>query len=137
MDLKELEKHIRTLATLPEADAPVISCYLENRETGQRETGQSGYRHALDRQVGLLRKSLTADMRQDFEEALDLIEAYLPAGVPVNSTGLAIFARGGRQPFFLPLQFRVPLPNWISVDTAPNIYQLVELKDTYHRYVVL
>jgi len=46
MDLKELKKHIRTPATLPEADAPVISCYLDNRETGQ-----SGYRHALEGQV--------------------------------------------------------------------------------------
>jgi len=72
MDLKELEKHVRTLATLPEADAPVISCYLDNRETGQ-----SGYRHTLDEQVGLLRKSLTADMRQHFEEALNPIEASL------------------------------------------------------------
>ena len=32
---------------------------------------------------------------------------------------------------------RVPLPNWLAVDTAPNIYHLVELKDTYHRYAVL
>ena len=132
MDLKELEKHVRTLATLPEADAPVISCYLDNRETGQ-----SGYRHTLDEQVGLLRKSLTADMRQHFEEALNPIEAYLRSGVPAGKIGLAIFARGGQQPFFLPLQFRVPLPNWVSVDTAPNIYHLVELKDTYHRYVAL
>ena len=132
MDLKELEKHVRTLAMLPEADAPVISCYLDNRETGQ-----SGYRHTLDEQVGLLRKSLTADMRQHFEEALNPIEAYLRSGVPAGKTGLAIFARGGQQPFFLPLQFRVPLPNWVSVDTAPNIYHLVELKDTYHRYVAL
>lgn len=28
MELTELKKHIRTLATLPETDAPVISCYL-------------------------------------------------------------------------------------------------------------
>ncbi len=29
MELSELKKHVRTLATLPETDAPVISCYLE------------------------------------------------------------------------------------------------------------
>src|SRR5437016_3225462 len=132
MDLKELEKHIRTLAMLPEADAPVISCYLDNRETGQ-----SGYRHALDEQVGPLRKRLTAGMRQHFDEALNPIETYLRAGVSASTTGLAIFARGGQQPFFLPLQFHVPLPNWVSLDTTPKIYHLVELKDTYYRYVVL
>jgi peptide subunit release factor 1 (eRF1) len=31
----------------------------------------------------------------------------------------------------------VPLPNWIGVDTIPNIYHLVELKESYHRYVVM
>jgi Bacterial archaeo-eukaryotic release factor family 10 len=39
--------------------------------------------------------------------------------------------------FMLPMQFAVPLPNWIAVYPTPNIYHLVELKDNYHRYVVL
>lgn len=131
MDLKELQKHIRTLATLPEAGAPVISCYLN------LETSEPGYRRALDERARLLRKSLAGETRRHFEEALGQIEAHLRAGVAAGTTGLAIFARGGQQPFFLPLQFRVPLPNWIAVNTTPNIYHLVELKDTYHRYVVL
>ena len=54
-----------------------------------------------------------------------------------EAKGVAIFSRAGEEPFFLPLQFRVPLPNWVAVDTTPNIYHLVELKDTYHRYVVM
>lgn len=131
MDLKDLQKHIRTLATLPEAAAPVISCYLN------LEASESGYRHALDERVRLLRKSLTGETRQHFEQALGQIEAHLRVGIAAGATGLAIFARGGHQPFFLPLQFRVPLPNWIAVNTTPSIYHLVELKDTYHRYVVL
>lgn len=32
------------------------------------------------------------------------------------------------------LQFRVPLPTELAVDTVPHIYRLVELKDVYHRY---
>ena len=131
MDLKELQKHIRTLATLPEAGAPVISCYLN------LETSESGYRHALDERVHLLRKSLAGETRRHFEEALGQIESHLRAGIAAGTTGLAIFARGGKQPFFLPLQFRVSLPNWIAVNATPNIYHLVELEDTYHRYVVL
>jgi rubrerythrin len=31
----------------------------------------------------------------------------------------------------------VPLPNWVVVDRIPSVYHLVELKDTYHRYVVM
>ena len=29
------------------------------------------------------------------------------------------------------MQFHVPLPNRMAVDTVPNIYHLVELKDNY------
>ncbi|MBI1790662.1 MAG: hypothetical protein HYR60_24285 [Acidobacteria bacterium] len=118
MDLKELQKHIRILATLPETGAPVISCYLN------LETSESGYRHALDERVRLLRKSLAGETRRHFEVALGQIEARLRAGIAAGATGLAIFARGGPQPFFLRLQFRVPLPNWIAVNTTPNIYHL-------------
>jgi rubrerythrin len=35
------------------------------------------------------------------------------------------------------MQFGAPLPNWIAVYPTPNIYHLVELKDNYHRYIVL
>jgi len=54
-----------------------------------------------------------------------------------DSKGVAAFARGGSQSFFLPLQFRAPLPTSIAVGATPNIYHLVELKDTYHRYVIM
>ena len=39
--------------------------------------------------------------------------------------------------FMLPMQFAAPLPNWIALYPTPNIYHLVELKDNYHRYVIL
>ena len=55
-----------------------------------------------------------------------------------EASGVAIFARstfGGS--FMLPMQFSAPLPNWIAANPTPNIYHLVELKDNYHRYVVL
>jgi protein required for attachment to host cells len=50
---------------------------------------------------------------------------------------VAAFARGGNRPFFLGLQFQVPVPERLSVSPTPDVYHLVELKDTYHRYVVL
>lgn len=131
MELKNLQKHIRTLATLPAAEAPVISCYLN------LEAGLPWYRHALDERVSLLRKSLTGITRKYFEEALGHIETFIAAELCLDAKGAAIFARGGAQPFFLPLQFQVPLPNWTAVYPTPNIYHLIELKDTYHRFVVL
>ena len=68
---------------------------------------------------------------------LSRIDSCLAAGFPSESLGAAVFSRGGDQSFFLDLQFRVPLPTWIAVNSTPNIYHLVELKDTYHRYVVV
>ncbi|SRR6266567_2070124 len=131
MELKDLQKHILTLATLPQTADPVISCYLN------WEPGQPQGRHLLEERVRLLKASLRPQRRWEFGEALNRIDAYLGQGVPGGVAGLAIFARAGQEPFFLPLQFHVPLPNWLAVDTVPNIYHLVELKDTYHRYAVL
>ena len=131
MELKNLQKHVQTLATLPETDAPVISCYLT------LHNGRIKDSNALDGQVRPLISGLTGQTRQDFEDALEPIGRYLAEGLLPDAKGAAIFSRAGGKPFFLPLQFRVPLPNWIAVDATPNIYHLVELKDTYHRYVVM
>lgn len=131
MELKTLQSHIRTLVTLEETSAPVISCYLKLGEE------PLAWRTAFDSRLNLLRRTLRGDARWDFEEALGRIEAYLNTALEPTARGAAIFARGGAQPFFLPLQFQVTLPNWIVVNSTPNIYHLVELKDTYHRFVVM
>ncbi|MCP4716256.1 MAG: hypothetical protein GY868_14150 [Deltaproteobacteria bacterium] len=131
MELKELKKQIRTLATLPETEAPVISCYLEllNGKINDQDTYNELARTAM---VGLSEQELYI-----FKETLEPINTYLANELLPNAKGAAIFSRAGSTPFFLPLQFRVSLPNWISLSTTPNIYHLVEMKDTYHRYVVM
>jgi rubrerythrin len=121
MELKKLQKHVRTLAILEETNAPVISCYLN------LEKGASGYRNILDKRVDLLRKSLKGDKSIHFEEALKRIEDFIATELFADAKGAVIFSRGGSQPFFLPLQFRVPLPNWFVMDTVPNIYHLIEV----------
>ena len=131
MELKNLQKHIRALASLPETDAEVISCYLT------LENGRFKNRNVFDGQVRAIKNDLTGQTRRDFEVALDRIETYLAADLLPDAKGLAVYSRAGEEPFFLPLHFRVPLPNWVAVDRTPNIYHLVELKDTYHRYVVM
>ena len=131
MELKEFQTHIRTLATLPETDAPVISCYLD------LEAGPLKYRNMLEERVRLLRKSLGEPARAQFDEALGRIMGFLESGIHPSAKGLALFARNGEVPFFMALSFHVPLPTWIAVSSTPNIYHLVELKDTYDRYVVM
>jgi len=122
--LEELKTHIKVLAGLTETEAPVISCYLD------LTAKNPSYRQALELRTTLLHANLK-------KEALDAVKQFLDHDLVDGMSGAAIFARGGKKQFFLPLQFQVSLPTWISVDTVPSIYHLVEMKDTYHRYVVL
>jgi peptide subunit release factor 1 (eRF1) len=131
MDLERLGNHIRRIAALPETSSPVISCYVNT------EARRSDYRDVLDARLREIRKALAIGERLDFEQALAKIEVFLASEVRPDSRGVAIFSRAGESPFFEALQFRLPLPNVVSTDTVPHIYELVTLKDTYHRYVVL
>ena len=130
--LDELKHHITLLASVEETDAPFISAYLN------LENGQSGWRDVLDERTHILRRILKGNDLADLEIALDKIEDWLASNLLPESKGVAIFVRGifGGS-FMLPMQFAAPLPNWIAVYPTPNIYHLVELKDSYHRYVVL
>jgi len=131
MDFERLGMHIRNIAVLAETYSPVVSCYVNN------EAGLAGYRGVIDGRIKDIRKALPLGERLHFEQALAKIEAFLASEVKPESKGIALFSRGGESPFFEALQFGVPLPNAILTDSVPSIYELVKLKDTYHRYVVL
>ena len=131
MELKKLKQHIRTLATLPEKDNPIVSCYM------MLENGRVKFSNAYDELIQPIKGGLSTQEWQSVKAALEPIRIYLDNKLQPDAKGIAIFSRAGGEPFFLPLQFCVPLPYWIVVDSTPNIYHLVELKDTYHRYVVL
>ena len=130
--LDELRRQIGVLACIDETEAPFVSCYLN------LEQGEAGYRKALEDRASFLRAVLDGDARADFEAAMGRIEAYLAAKLRPGAKGVALFAREFRAgAFFLPMQFAVPVPDWIAVNPSPHIYHLMALKDTYHRYVVM
>ena len=131
MELRELQVHVKDLAALERTSAPVVSCYVDI------EARRSRNRNPLDEWVRLLERGLSTDALRALEETVGRIDAFLAADLLPQTRGVAVFARAGDHPLFLPLQFRVPLPSYISVDSAPHIYPLVELKDTYHRYVLM
>ena len=131
IELRQLQIHLHNLATIEETDSPVVSCYLN------LESGLPPSRRAFDERISLLRKSLTGPARQDFEESITPIEAFVESELHPDARGAAFFSRNGTQPFFLPLQFGVPLPNRVVVNSVPHIYHLAEMKDTFHRYVVM
>ena len=130
--LNELKQHITLLSSVEESDAPFVSAYLN------LEDGRDGWCAALDERERVLRHILNGDDLADFEEALGKIKAWLATDLLPKAKGVAIFVRGTfGGAFMLPMQFAVPLPNWIAIYPTPNIYHLVEIKDNYHRYVVL
>jgi len=131
MDMVELRKYVRTLATLEETEAPVLSCYL----TLDGNLGKA--KEFLDRRLSLIRDSLPGAQAAVVNQAVRMIEEFMLHTPLTGCRGVALFARGGGSPFFLPLVFNVPVPNWVSADHTPNIYHLVELKDDFDRYVIL
>ena len=131
MRIEKFDQHMRTLATLEPNQAPVISCYLNVSNPAL------SYLKLVSERADWLRTLLPAGGRALFDEAFIKIEAFLREGIEIPTRGLALFARGGQHPFFLPLQFEVPLADWIAADSAPNLYPLLELRDNYDRYVIL
>jgi len=109
--------------TQPEVSPEMVAAHGLNKEE-----------HARIKEI---RRALPSDQRHDFEQALGHIEVFLASGIKRGANGAALFSRGGGSPFFLALQFRLPLPNLVVVDSVPHIYELVLLKDTFHRYIVL
>lgn len=132
MDLDQLSIHIRTLIALEETEAPIVSCYVHHAV--ERNGSQPSL---FDGRVRTMHKVLGGSEREDFDAAFAGIQRYLATELRPMTQGVAVFARAGTRPFFLGLQFQVPLPAELSVSSTPDIYHLVELKDTYHRYVVM
>lgn len=130
--VEELQQHIGVLACVEETDAPFISCYLN------LEHGETAWRDALEERARVLRRILKGNDLVDLEESLSRIEEWMTAHLLPEAKGVAIFVRGSfGGSFMLPMQFAAPLPNWIAIYPTPNIYHLVELKDNYHRYLLL
>ncbi len=131
MERQYIQEHIKKLATLDDHESPVISCYLN------LENDRNQYKLYLKERIRFVTSSLRKSELAEFNKAMAKITAFMDNKLNAKTRGVALFVRAGKNPFFLPLQFFVPLPNWFALDRTPNIYHLVELKDTYHRYVVV
>lgn len=131
MEHKDLQECIRSLATMDETDSVFISCYLN------LEKGAAGCRDFLRERELMLEKSVPKGFRKNFSKTMGKVHSFLSEKSLGGVKGAAIFSREGSEPFFLALEFRVSLPNLIVMDLTPQIYPLIELLDTCHRYVVV
>ncbi len=130
--IETLRSNITTLACVEETDLPFVSCYLN------LEQGEDGYHKRLDERAAELRSALAKYTQADFDTSLRQIKAYLAEKIRPDAKGVALFCRQpGAGAFFLPMQFAAPLPDWMAVYDTPNLFHLMAIKITYHRYVVL
>lgn len=130
MDLKLIGRHIRALASMPATKAPVLSCHVDLEDPR--------WRSRFDEQVETLRSAFPPGKgRRWFEEALGPIKNHLRQPVAVGTRGLALFSRGGPNPFFVPLGFRIPVPAGLEAGRFPHVYRLVALRDNFHRFAAL
>ncbi|MFT5548780.1 MAG: protein required for attachment to host cells [Candidatus Azotimanducaceae bacterium] len=129
---EELRNRILTLAVIEESPTPFVSCYL-NLENGEQSALQS-----MELRAELLRRILKGRDLEDFSESVGAIKSYVKRELLPEAKGMAFFARSSfEKEFYMPLQFAVPLPNKLRLYPTPNIYNLIELKDTYERYLVM
>lgn len=126
-----LHRHIRALATLPEGDAPVISAYFDLRRPIEV------LRAAFENWSTAARNTLLKDMRPMFDVAKADVREQLKQSWPETMQGLAVFARGGDHPLLLPLPFQATLETHFDVAGRPAIFPLVQLKDRFHRFVLV
>lgn len=130
--LRQLQSQIQKLASVEMTDAFFVSCYLNIKPGG------FSWREELERKSALFRRTLKGAALLQFEDNIEKIKQWLTDHLLPTSRGVAIFARGGEEgTFWLPMQFSAPLPNIMTLYPTPYLYHLIELKDTYHSYILL
>lgn len=129
--LRILRRHISALATLPETPAPVISVYLDLREP------MAALRSSFLLWAASARNTLLKGERTLFDEARTEVLGIFSQKWPDDIHGLAVFARGGEHPLLMALPFHVALEKHYEVAPRPSIFPLVQLKDRFHRFVLV
>lgn len=130
-EIESLRKHISTLATLPETDEPVISAYLDLLES------PDSLRSKLLQWATAARSTLKAKKRGAFDDSRHDVENVILREWPEDTRSVVVFSRRGENPFLLVLPFSAPLELHFDVSNVPSIFPLVQLKDRFHRFVVV
>lgn len=131
MKTEILKNLINRLIEVDPNKSPLISCFIN------LESPRTDYFSEIEAEARFLAKRLSGQRLTDYEDALDEIREYVKKSVKAGSKGVAIYARWGQAPVFVPIQFEVPLKSAFIVDDLPHVYPLIELKDTYHRFVTV
>lgn len=130
-EMNLLGTHISELADLPESEAPIVSAYLDLYQSAD----------ALKSKFALwstaARSTLAAAQRPLFDLARQDVIREISREWPEDTRSAAVFSRHGDDPLLLVLPFSASLDLHFDVSTRPVIFPLVQLKDRFHRFVVV
>ncbi len=129
--MESLRTHIVELVNLPESEEPLISAYLDLLEN------EDYLRSKLSHWAKTARSTQSSDQRAAFDAALIDVEEAIRGEWPDEVRSAAVFSRRGTNPFLLVVPFSVSLDLHFTATSVPAIFPLVQLKDRFHRFVVV
>lgn len=136
VSVQPLSQRMESLAALEPSPYPVISLYLNlTPHPGERADHMLFVRKVFnDRAKAMLAES---PERESFEKDAERIREFLETKVEPAWHGLAIFASAGAELFeAIPFETHIG-DHWLFVDSAPHLYPLAKLIDTFPRYAAV
>lgn len=126
-----LASHISELASLAESEAPVINAYLDFCQSAD------AIRSKFDHWSMAARPTLPTAQRAHFDQARQEVIREISREWPEEIRSVAVFSRPGEQALLRVIPFSAPLELHFDVSSRPAIFPLVQLKDRFHRFVVV
>lgn len=130
-EMELLGNHISLLADLPESEAPILSAYLDLCQSADALKSKFGHWAVA------ARSTIPAVQRPLFDEARQDVIRQISREWPDEIRSVAIFSRQGGNPFHLVLPFSAAMDLHFDASSRPAIFPLVQLKDRFHRFVVV
>jgi hypothetical protein len=129
--MESLRNHISQLANLSESSSPIISAYLDVCET------KDYLKSKFANWAIAARATLDSGQRIHFDDARQDVLGVISREWPEEVRSVAVFSRRGEAPLLQVIPFSVPLDLHFDVSGQPSIFPLVQLKDRFHRFVVV
>ncbi|MEO5715763.1 MAG: hypothetical protein ABIT37_19950 [Luteolibacter sp.] len=130
-EIQSLHRHLTVLAMLPETKDPVLSLFLDLRQP------VDAIRSKFALWSTAARIATPSTSRAAFDAARAESEMVFRQAWPDSIRSVAAFARTGADPLLLVMPFGATLENHFHTGPVPVIFPLVQLKDRFHRFVVV